>query len=226
VSPLKKTPFLQKGPHSPSSWLEDSPPFLGETHIAGVDEVGRGPLAGPVVAAACLFTGPVDIQATVRDSKKLSPQKRAFVVSELEMHPHVHVAFGEVSPQEIDQINIHEATLKAMALAIESLPVSPQLVFVDGVHFPPISFPGITLKKGDSRSLQIALASIFAKERRDAMMRAYHEQYPDYGFAKHMGYGTQEHLKALKRVGPCPIHRQSFGPVAQAALSFLKHLKK
>jgi ribonuclease HII len=212
---LKKTSSSLREQHNPTCWIEKSEPYLSQSSLAGVDEVGRGPLAGPVIAAACLFTGPVDIQSKIFDSKKLSPQKRAFAVSDLMAHPHVYVGFGEVSPEEIDRINILQATLKAMALAVGALPKTPSFVFVDGIHYPPIDLPGCPLVKGDSRCRLIAAASILAKEHRDAQMRAYAEKYPGYGFENHMGYGTQEHIKALRKFGPCPIHRRSFAPVAK-----------
>lgn len=220
MNPLKRRPYSQREPHNPSSWIEDHEPYLNKFHIAGVDEVGRGPLAGPVVAAACLFMGPVEISGVIRDSKKLPSHKRAITARELLAHPNVVVGFGEVSPEEIDRINILQATLKAMAIAVSKLSIDPTIVFVDGIHYPNIPFHGVTLKKGDSRSRLIASASILAKERRDAMMREYDALYPGYGFAANMGYGTELHRKALKKLGPTPIHRLSFAPV-KAVLKLL-----
>mgnify|MGYP001026712352 CR=1 FL=1 len=174
--------------------------------IAGVDEVGRGPLAGPVVAACCIL--PLDCMIDgINDSKKLSEAKREKLYCEITAS-----AFFKVSviPQEvIDEINILRATKRAMAECIENMPVKPELVLIDAVDIK-VSVPIKSIIKGDAQSYNIAAASIIAKVTRDRLMRDYDNLYPQYGFAKNKGYGTKEHIEALKKCGPCPLHRKSF----------------
>lgn len=174
--------------------------------IAGVDEVGRGPLAGPVVAACCIL--PLDCMIDgINDSKKLSEAKREKLYCEITAS-----AFFKVSviPQEvIDEINILRATKRAMAECIENMPVKPELVLIDAVDVK-VSVPIKSIIKGDAQSYNIAAASIIAKVTRDRLMRDYDNLYPQYGFAKNKGYGTKEHIEALKKCGPCPLHRKSF----------------
>lgn len=174
--------------------------------IAGVDEVGRGPLAGPVVAACCIL--PLDCMIDgINDSKKLSEPKREKLYCEITAS-----AFFKVSviPQEvIDEINILRATKRAMAECIENMPVKPELVLIDAVDVK-VSVPIKSIIKGDAQSYNIAAASIIAKVTRDRLMRDYDNLYPQYGFAKNKGYGTKEHIEALKKCGPCPLHRKSF----------------
>lgn len=174
--------------------------------IAGVDEVGRGPLAGPVVAACCIL--PLDCMIDgINDSKKLSEPKREKLYCEITASAVFKVS---VIPQEvIDEINILRATKRAMAECIENMPVKPELVLIDAVDVK-VSVPIKSIIKGDAQSYNIAAASIIAKVTRDRLMRDYDNLYPQYGFAKNKGYGTKEHIEALKKYGPCPLHRKSF----------------
>ena len=173
--------------------------------IAGVDEAGRGPLAGPVVAACCIL--PLDCMIDgINDSKKLSEPKREKLYCEITASAVFKVS---VIPQEvIDEINILRATKRAMAECIENMPVKPELVLIDAVDVK-VSVPIKSIIKGDAQSYNIAAASIIAKVTRDRLMRDYDNLYPQYGFAKNKGYGTKEHIEALKKCGPCPLHRKS-----------------
>ena len=174
--------------------------------IAGVDEAGRGPLAGPVVAACCIL--PLDCMIDgINDSKKLSEPKREKLYCEITASAVFKVS---VIPQEvIDEINILRATKRAMAECIENMPVKPELILIDAVDIK-VSVPIKSIIKGDAQSYNIAAASIIAKVTRDRLMRDYDNLYPQYGFAKNKGYGTKEHIEALKKCGPCPLHRKSF----------------
>jgi ribonuclease HII len=180
----------------------------GHGRIAGVDEAGRGPLAGPVVAAAVilpegrLFKG-------ITDSKKMTERARetAFPVILKEA---VAVAVGVVSHQTIDTTNILKASLEAMQRAVRTLQPSPDFLLVDGIYGVPVPIPQKCLKKGDLRSRSISAASVVAKVYRDRIMRSYHEQWPEYGFTQHKGYGTAAHREAITRLGPSPVHRLSF----------------
>jgi ribonuclease HII len=183
--------------------------------VCGVDEVGRGPLAGPVVAAAVLLAR--DAAASLPglgDSKVLSPAARAALVPRIRQVA-LGVGVGFAAPDEIDRVNILQASLLAMARAIRALPCSPDFVLVDGVHAVPISIPQETLVRGDARSACVAAASNVAKEHRDGLMREYAVFYPGYGFEEHMGYPTAGHRAALQRLGPCPLHRKSFKGVRE-----------
>ncbi len=176
--------------------------------IAGIDEAGRGPLAGPVVAAAVIL----DLNAFpagIHDSKRLSAKARETLFDEIHAQA-VAVGVGIVGPDRIDALNIRKATLLAMKQAVEALPVKPEFCVVDGIDEIPIPVPQHPLVGGDRRCLSVAAASIIAKVTRDRLMRAYHERYPEYGFDRNMGYGTKQHREALKRLGPTPIHRRSF----------------
>ena len=176
--------------------------------IAGIDEAGRGPLAGPVAAAAVIFEPYVIIEG-VRDSKKLSAKKREVLFDEI-VKTALAYGIGLVDEKEIDRINIRQATFKAMRMAIGSLGVNPEYLLIDGEELPDKLYPQEALIKGDDRSFTIAAASILAKVTRDRMMRDYHEQYPQYLFAQHKGYGTAAHRELILKHGPCPIHRRSF----------------
>ncbi|MBS0619953.1 MAG: ribonuclease HII [Verrucomicrobia bacterium] len=184
----------------------------GYVRIAGVDEAGRGPLAGPVVAAACILPEGTEISG-VNDSKSLSPSVRARLFQEIISHPLVEYGTGIVDASLIDQINILQATFRAMLLAISHLPQPPDYLLIDGNRMPRTQVPGQAIVRGDSRCYSIAAASILAKETRDALMNTYDSQWPEYGFAKHKGYGTREHLQAIEKYGPCPLHRISFEPL-------------
>ena len=182
------------------------------THpIAGVDEAGRGPLAGPVVTAAVILDPDKPI-AGLADSKKLSAKKRADLFDEIQKKA-IATAIIEVSAQEIDDRNILQATLHGMANAVHALKVQPSLVRVDGNQAPPIDFLVETLIGGDATEPAISAASILAKVHRDRYMQVLHAKFPVYGFDKHKGYPTKAHIEALRLYGPCPEHRLSFRPV-------------
>lgn len=177
-------------------------------YIAGIDEVGRGPFAGPVVTAAVIL--PKDfMQPYINDSKKLSEEMREKLF-DIIMENAIGVGIGIVQSDRIDEINILQATYEAMRQAVETLAVKPQQLLVDAVHIPGINIPQASIVKGDEKSISIAAASIIAKVTRDRMMIGYDELFPGYQFAKNKGYGTSEHIEALKKIGPCPIHRRSF----------------
>jgi len=184
---------------------------VGTAPVAGVDEAGRGPLAGPVVVAACILD-PSHIPSGLNDSKKLTAAKREALYEQILATS--HVAIVSVSAQTIDAINIRAATLQGMAQAVRGLAVQPAYALIDGRDVPPgLPCPGESLIKGDARSVSIAAASILAKVTRDRLMVRAVEFWPGYGFERHMGYGTEAHLDAIKRLGPCPIHRLSFAPL-------------
>lgn len=176
--------------------------------IAGVDEAGRGPLAGPVVAAAVIFPADIFI-ADIDDSKRLTPQKRLELCPIIQKES-IACATGVVCEKTIDRINILQASFEAMRLALEQLSVSPQHVLVDGKSIPHISCQQTPIVRGDQKSYSIAAASIVAKVTRDRMMEIYDRMYPQYGFIKHKGYCTQQHIAALRKYGFSPIHRRSF----------------
>ena len=180
----------------------------GMRHICGVDEAGRGPLAGPVVAAAVIFEPQFWIEG-VTDSKKLTETKRELFFQKI-LDGSLAYGVGIVSAAEIDRINIRQATLKAMQTAVAALNIAPEYVLIDGNDAPELAFPHETLVKGDSRSFTIAAASIIAKVTRDRMLLALDRDFPAYGFAQHKGYGTAKHIAAIRQVGPCPEHRRSF----------------
>jgi ribonuclease HII len=184
--------------------------------IAGLDEAGRGPLAGPVVAAAVVFA-PSKKLAGIDDSKKLSPEQRENLFP-LILQQAVAVGVGRVEAQEIDRMNILRASLKAMEQAVQNLSLSPDFLLIDGIHTLSLPLAQRAIPKGDQRCQSIAAASIVAKVTRDRLMLAYHEAYPQYNFARHKGYGTKEHLQAIRQYGYCPLHRQSFRPIYQPSL--------
>jgi ribonuclease HII len=181
--------------------------------VAGVDEVGRGPLAGPVVAAAVVLPEE-GVAIPVADSKALSARQRERLAEALRRHPGVRVGIAEVGPARIDEINILRATVEAMAGALRALGLTVDLALVDGLPLPGFPGPAEFIVKGDARSASIAAASILAKVYRDALMVRLDAQYPGYGFARHKGYGTRQHGEALSRLGPTPAHRRSFAPLA------------
>ncbi len=176
--------------------------------VCGIDEAGRGPLAGPVAAGAVIL--PKDCQILyLNDSKKLSEKRRELLFDEI-MEKATACGVGIVGPERIDEINILQATYEAMRQAIEKLAVMPGVLLNDAVTIPEVGIMQVPVIKGDAKSVSIAAASILAKVTRDRIMLQYDKQYPEYGFAKHKGYGTAAHFQALKCYGPCPIHRKSF----------------
>lgn len=180
--------------------------------VAGVDEAGRGPLAGPLVAAACVLPSGLFIPG-INDSKKLSSKKRSEIFQCLVSNSQIQYGIGIITPEEIDQINIYQATIKAMWKAVAELTDQPDCLLVDGMQLfhPIISL--IKIIKGDQLSQSIAAASIIAKETRDHLMIQLHEKWPVYGFSDNKGYGTQRHFAALQRFGPSPSHRFTFEPI-------------
>ena len=185
--------------------------------ICGVDEAGRGPLAGAVFAAAVILN-PARPISGLADSKMLSEKRRDALALMIREHA-LAWCVAVASVEEIDAINILQATLLAMKRAVEGLGMTPDEVVIDGLHVPKIAMRSRALVQGDRLMAEISAASILAKTARDAEMVAMHQQYPHYGFAQHKGYGTAAHLQALHGHGPCPIHRRSFAPVRAAALA-------
>ncbi len=196
----------------------------GILRVAGVDEAGRGPLAGPVVAAAVLFEkdfleteAPRSLRG-IDDSKKLPASRREFFHTLLSTCPHAHIGIARASVEEIDSLNILRATHLAMARALAAILPLPDFALVDGLPVQGLPIPHRAIVGGDAACLSIAAASIMAKVTRDRLMVEWAAQYPQYGFDRHKGYGTQAHLDALRRHGPCPLHRRSFAPVSQRLL--------
>jgi ribonuclease HII len=185
----------------------------GYRRIAGLDEAGRGPLAGPVVAAAVILSTRCRL-AGIDDSKQLSEPERERLFA-LIADRAIGIGVGSASEQEIDSLNILEATRLAMHRAVASLAPPPDCLLIDAVTLPGIALPARSIIKGDALSLSIAAASIVAKVTRDRLMADYHRRYPEYNFLSHKGYGTEEHLQRLAEHGPCAIHRRTFAPVAQ-----------
>lgn len=179
--------------------------------IAGVDEVGRGPLAGPVVTAAVILGQPIE---GLCDSKKMSVLKRQSMSEQIKTHA-ICYSFGRAEVEEIDELNIHHATLLAMKRAIEGLSVTPDRVLIDGAHIPKINLPCYSVVKGDDLIEEISAASILAKVARDEEMDRMATFYPGYGFEAHKGYGTAFHQEKLLELGPCIIHRKKYAPVAK-----------
>ena len=185
--------------------------WRGPGLIAGVDEAGRGPLAGPVVAAAVILDELKPMRG-LADSKALSPRRRETLYDEIRAKA-LCCCVAEASAQEIDQMNILQATLLAMRRAVEGLRLTPHSVLVDGNRLPVLTMPAQAIVKGDAKVQAIAAASILAKVHRDRLCLELHERFPQYGFAAHKGYPTAEHLQALKQHGACTAHRRSFAPV-------------
>lgn len=183
----------------------------GYLTVAGIDEAGRGPLAGPVVAAVCILPARFHLPG-LNDSKKLSETRREKLFADIRDQA-LDYALGSAEPAEIDALNILQATKLAMKRAVEGLKTRPQYLLIDALELPYLDIPQRGIIKGDELSASIAAASILAKVTRDQWMRELHSLYPEYGFAKNKGYGTTEHMKVLQRLGPCPIHRRSFTPV-------------
>ena len=177
-------------------------------YVCGIDEAGRGPLAGPVVAAAVILPKGMVIPY-VNDSKKLTERRREMLYPEI-MEKALAVGVGIASPERIDEINILQATYEAMRQALAQLPVRPDVLLNDAVRIPGVDIPQVPIIKGDAKSISIACASVIAKVTRDRMMVEYDQLYPEYGFAGHKGYGSAAHVEAIRQVGPCPIHRKTF----------------
>jgi ribonuclease HII len=200
----------------------------GITQVAGIDEAGRGPLAGPVVAAAVIlpidwFLGGMPKKLKkVNDSKQLDHEERENLFAELTSHSAIRFAVGCVDERMIDQINILQATHRAMNFALAQLAPLAQHALVDGLPVKTLSCPQTAIIDGDCLSYSIATASIIAKVTRDRMMVGYHQVYPVYGFHEHKGYGTPNHVAALKQHGPCPIHRMTFYPIRPQQTEFLE----
>ena len=182
--------------------------YEGYGAVCGIDEVGRGPLAGPVVAGAVILPSDCEI-LYLNDSKKLSEKKRELLYDEI-MEKAVATGIGVISPARIDEINILQATYEAMRMAISNLKVQPSVLLNDAVTIPLVEIPQVPIIKGDAKSVSIAAASIIAKNTRDRIMLEYDAQYPQYGFAKHKGYPTAAHRQAIRQYGASPIHRTSF----------------
>ncbi len=196
--------------------LRDQLAARGVRGIAGIDEVGVGPLAGSVVAAAVVLPERVAL-AGLDDSKRVAPARRTTLAQEIRDMA-IGIGIGEVTPEEIDQRGIYQAALEAMRRAVASLARTTEVghLLVDARTVPGVDLPQTSIIKGDQKDASIAAASIVAKVHRDSQMEALGQRYPAYGFERHMGYGTAEHVAALERFGPCPIHRRSFAPVAAA----------
>lgn len=208
--------FWNRLAHERALWQQ------GLTLVAGVDEAGRGPLAGPVVAAAVVFpcswsdTGLESRLRGLNDSKQLTEAQREEYYAILTSHPDIRYAIASADVEMIDRINILQATHHAMNQALDQLQPQPEHVLVDGRPVKSMRLPQTALVKGDARSYSIAGASVLAKVTRDRLMRHYDQLYPGYGFAEHKGYGTPQHLAAIRQRGPCPIHRRSFSPLRPA----------
>lgn len=211
----------------PDFSLEQQHRQQGKRFVIGIDEAGRGPLAGPVCAAA-VYLPPSFSHPLLNDSKKLTEKRRETIYKELtEETEGIHWGISLIDPATIDQINILKATHLAMAEAVKALELKLKqlkektqvdLCLIDGLPVPNFPYPSEGIVKGDGKSLSIAAASVLAKVTRDQKMIAYAEKYPEYGFEKHKGYGTKAHLKALKNYGVTPIHRQTFQPIAQLTM--------
>lgn len=192
---------------------------LGIVHVAGIDEAGRGALAGPVVAAAAILPERFR-HRKLNDSKQLSPELREEIYRHLTNHSEIIWGVGVVGSLEIDRINILRASQEAMRIAVAGLRTLPEHALIDGLPVFPFPLPQTAIVDGDCISLSIAAASVIAKVTRDRLMREFCAQFPEYCFSQHKGYGTELHLQKLHEHGPCPIHRRSFEPVAQPVFAF------
>lgn len=186
----------------------------GFKFVAGIDEVGRGCLAGPVVAGACILDPSKPLPKGLNDSKQVAANQRVEIAAELK-ESCIAYAIGSVEAEDIDRINILEATKLAMRLAVADLTPNADFLLIDALDLKGLSVPHKSIIKGDSISASIAAASILAKTYRDELMRSHEAEYPEYGFAEHVGYGTKRHLDALRNVGACPLHRRTFRGVLQ-----------
>jgi ribonuclease HII len=200
-------------PSQPKDFFEKLYHGRGYHRIAGLDEVGRGPLAGPVVAAAVILP-PQGIGQKLFDSKQI-PSKKREALCEAVFSEALGVGIGILGQEEVDRVNILQASLEAMVLAVRNLAEPPDFLLIDGPHGLTLPIPQKPIRKGDQLSNSIAAASIVAKVTRDRLMVEYHERYPQYNFAKHKGYGTEEHRAAIKKFGICELHRRSFRGVKE-----------
>ncbi len=187
--------------------------FKNYTHVVGIDEVGRGPLAGPVVSCALVFKKNHGLE-NLNDSKKLSLKQRLTLLPQI-LKNTLFLGVGMAFPQEIDHFNIYQATILSMKRALSHVKIPSGVLLIDGLSFSYPNFKSIKLIKGDQKSPSIMGAAIIAKIIRDRLMEYYHTLYPQYGFDKHKGYGTAFHLEALKKHGSCPLHRKSFSPIKE-----------
>ncbi|MBU0544183.1 MAG: ribonuclease HII [Proteobacteria bacterium] len=185
----------------------------GYARIAGIDEAGRGPIAGPVVSAAVILSPSFSVEG-VTDSKKLTPKRRNLLYDKIYEHA-VSIGIGIVDPPEIIRLNILYASILSMKMSVQNLTPQPDFLLIDGIFQIPYALPQKAIPKGDCLSISIAAASIVAKVTRDRLMERYHSEYPEYGFLKHKGYPTKEHKEAVRRFGCCPIHRKSFKGVRE-----------
>jgi ribonuclease HII len=208
--------FISPSPHLPISpsqsvglLFEEEARKVGYKFIAGLDEVGRGCLAGPVVAAAVILNSEVSIPDGLNDSKKLSPKQRNRIAEEIKQTA-IAYSIAQIEAEEIDRINILRATKRAMMLALDRLDPRADFLLIDAIQLKESPLPQRAIIHGDASVASIAAASVIAKTYRDALMRDYDKTYPQYGFAKHVGYGTRAHFEALREHGPCSIHRKSF----------------
>ncbi|NLI91412.1 MAG: ribonuclease HII [Peptococcaceae bacterium] len=202
--------------------MENELRFEGYRLVAGVDEAGRGPLAGPVIASACILPDKFDLPG-LDDSKRLTEKKRQYLAQKIKEQA-VAFSLGSASSREIDLLNILKATKLAMKRALENLQIKPDYILVDGRDRLNIPFLHKTVIGGDGLCACIAAASILAKVSRDELMCEIHEIYPEYCFDQHKGYGTRMHLEAIYKFGPCPIHRQSFSPIKEIILPSFNEL--
>jgi ribonuclease HII len=204
--------FWNRLSHERALWAE------GKAFVAGVDEAGCGPLAGPVVAAAVMFPsvwlepGLCGNLRGLNDSKQLTPEQREKYFERITGNPEILYKVVTVDVEMIDRINIRQAAWRGMQMALDQLHQRPQHVLVDGMRIKWLPYPHTALVDGDARSYTIAAASVLAKVTRDRLMREYETQFPGYGFGEHKGYATPQHYQAIERLGPCPIHRRSFAP--------------
>jgi len=192
----------------------------GAKRIGGLDEAGRGPLAGPVVAAVCVFLEEVPLKG-LNDSKQVPEALREELFAQIKAHPSIEYGIGQASAAEVDRFNIVRASFLAMSRALAQLKTAPDLLLIDGHLSPSFGIPIVAIVKGDAQSASIAAASILAKVTRDRLMKQLHDEFPQYGFAEHKGYGVPVHLDALRKFGPCSAHRRTFAPVQAPAPSEL-----